>query len=597
MRLRSSLVQQGIFVIVFPLVCQIFVVVGLTGYLSQIRDQQLQTAHARDMISMSYTILLDTITGIFEAHANSDQEGLVGVESTNQQLDIISKDIAILNEKASGNPVELRHAASVDSAARGLIETMKWAAQQQSLGIHNWKRVNDKCYDAVNEGSRNMIDALEALVDAMRPAAAQKSNRASQTGVELLFAVALVNFALALVLGLVYASRIVGSLKSVEKNRALLSQRKTLLPIESEYDEIIELDLAMQSANASLASALEAGSQMIKTAGNLICSLDGDLLFAQANPAAKNILGIEPELLVGKSVREFIDSSAVDMLREAQAKSQESTMQTELSRQDGSVIHTHWSLNPDQASGILFCVVQDTTDKKRREGLRQRFLDAVRVSLRTPIAAISDALQQVLSNPALAEDSQTVQSRVRTDLQRAARSARQCILLIDVLLDSQSAETGSITIETRKASIGGIVAESIEHVRAIAERKHVVIELESNDAIVECDQLKIIQTTINFLSNAIKFSPEGGKIFVGIEANQNHVEVSVTDQGPGIADEHRESIFKPFVQVPGEKAKEGTGLGLAICKQIVEAHGGEIGVSPSRRGESGSTFWYRLPLE
>jgi PAS domain S-box-containing protein len=615
MRLRNSLIQQGIFVIVFPLLCQIVVVLLLAGQVSQIRDQQLQATHARDMISTAYTILLDSITGIFEAYAGGEQEGLASMEDTNKQLDLIGREVAILRDKAGGNPVEARHVLAVDTATRGLIEVMKWVSQQQALGIHNWKRVNDKCYEAGKEGSKNLIDSLQALVDAEKPLANQDALQANQLGVQMLFVIALVNFALALGLGYFYVSRIVGALKAVDKNRQLLAERKPLLPVVAAHDEIIELDLAMQSAQASLSQALEAGTRMIADAGNLICSLDNDLLFIEANPAATKILGVEPADLVGRSVREFIDSAAVEQLREAQSKRQERKFEFQLAQSDGALIHTHWSVNPAEASYVLFCVIQDISEQKRREGMRQRFLDAVQASLRTPIASIVESLEQVIASGAINQNDENVQSvknvqsvpsvqdlqsvqnvqSIRADLKRAKKSARQCILLIDVLLDAQSAETGIIKIEPKSVSIGQVVDDSVELVKNIADKKGVEIECRLLQETVVCDPFKLTQTTVNFLSNAIKFSPPGGKIFVAMEETADFVEVSITDQGPGISEEYREKIFKPFVQVPGEKAKEGTGLGLAICKQIIDAHSGEIGVRPAAHGNSGSTFWYRMP--
>jgi signal transduction histidine kinase len=236
-------------------------------------------------------------------------------------------------------------------------------------------------------------------------------------------------------------------------------------------------------------------------------------------------------------------------------------------------------------------VIEDISEQKRREGMRQRFLDAVRSSLRAPIATISESLENVVASCKFKESEQ----KSRVDLQRAGRSARQCILLIDVLLDAQSAQTGSIQIETKKVSVAHVVEESVELVRTIADRKGVGLELETVEKDVVCDPFKLTQTIVNLLSNAIKFSSEGNKIYIAVKEIDKFVEISVTDEGPGISDEYRNQIFEPFVQVPGEKAKEGTGLGLAICKQIIDAHGGEIGVKPTERGGSGSTFWFKIP--
>ncbi|MBA3855924.1 MAG: hypothetical protein C0507_03345 [Cyanobacteria bacterium PR.3.49] len=603
MRIRNSLVQQGVFVIVFPLILQIVVVFLLSGQVSHIRDEQLKTAHARDMISMSYSLLLDTITAIFEAHSDSEQEGMVGVESTFKQLEIIEKEIETMRQKAGGRPEEAKHVMAVQSAARGLIEAMKWVSLQQAQGIHHWKKVNDKCYEVVNEGSKNMVLALEALVEEEELLSKTAAGSGGQNYIRILFLIALLNFALALGLGYIYVARIVRSLKFVDTNRALLAERKPLVSEFSAPDEIIALNFAMHSAEASLTASLEAGSRMIKDAPNLICSLDNDLLFLEVNPAAAKIIGINPEQLLGMSVREFIDNHSVEQLREAQSRQQESKLEIILTRQDGTTTHTHWSVNPGDAPAALFCVIQDISEQKHREGMRQRFLDAVRSSLRAPIASISESLQNVVASSQFQDSEQ----KSRIDLQRAERSARQCILLIDVLLDAQSAQTGSIQIETKRVSIAHVVEESVELVRTIADKKGVGLELEVIEKEVLCDPFKLTQTIVNFLSNAIKFSSKGDKIYVAIKEIDRAVEVSVTDEGPGISEEYRTQIFKPFVQVPGEKAKEGTGLGLAICKQIVDAHGGEIGVKPNDRGGNsnsdgassrgtGSTFWFKIPV-
>jgi PAS domain S-box-containing protein len=590
MRFKNSLVQQGVFVIAFPLICQVIVVLLLAGNVERIRDEQLKTAHARDMISMSHSLVLDTIHSVYEMHVDSEQVGMLGQESSVRETSKIALAIAEMKRKAEGNAVESRLMLSVDSSASALLECLSWAAVEQGKGRENWKRVNDRCYETMKESSKNFVQSLEELIDSQEPLIKKDTTAANSQVVLVLFCFALINFLLGLGLGLFYISRITGALKRVDENRILLGERKPLLPEISAHDELMQLDLAVHSAAASLTAAFDAGARMIREAGNLICSLDNDLLFLEANPAASKIIGLESEQLVGRSLREFVDGEVIEKFREAQNSRVESKLEVILNRADGSKIHTQWAVKPGDAPVALFCVVQDITEKKRREGLRQRFLDAVRSSLRAPIASIADALQQVTNSDKIAES----EGKARNDLVRANRSARQCILLIDVLLDAQSAESGTIKIEPSSVSFGQVVNDSIELVKNIADKKGVEIVRELKELEIVCDSFKVTQTIVNFLSNAIKFSPEGGKIFVAIEDKGDAVEVSVTDEGPGIAQEYREKIFKPFVQVPGEKAKEGTGLGLAICKQIIEGHRGEIGVRQSSRGATGSTFWFRL---
>ncbi len=112
---------------------------------------------------------------------------------------------------------------------------------------------------------------------------------------------------------------------------------------------------------------------------------------------------------------------------------------------------------------------------------------------------------------------------------------------------------------------------------------------------LRADERKIKQVVLNSLSNAIKFTPEGGRIEVRAVPVDGSVEVSVTDTGVGIAREDQEAVFEEFRQVGGaEKKAESTGLGLALCRKFVELHGGRISVT-SEVG-AGSTFTFTLPL-
>jgi len=112
---------------------------------------------------------------------------------------------------------------------------------------------------------------------------------------------------------------------------------------------------------------------------------------------------------------------------------------------------------------------------------------------------------------------------------------------------------------------------------------------------IQADERKVKQVLLNLLSNALKFTPEGGRIDVRAGLTGGAIEVSVTDTGVGIAPEDQEAIFEEFRQV-GTAAKkvEGTGLGLALCRRFVELHGGRIWVN-SQVGQ-GSTFAFTLPV-
>jgi len=109
------------------------------------------------------------------------------------------------------------------------------------------------------------------------------------------------------------------------------------------------------------------------------------------------------------------------------------------------------------------------------------------------------------------------------------------------------------------------------------------------------DERKIKQVLLNLLSNALKFTPEGGRIDVRAAVSDGMVEVSVADTGVGIAPEDQEAVFEEFRQVGSSAARQqGTGLGLTLCRKFIELHGGKIWVT-SALG-AGSTFTFRLPF-
>jgi two-component system, OmpR family, sensor histidine kinase KdpD len=102
----------------------------------------------------------------------------------------------------------------------------------------------------------------------------------------------------------------------------------------------------------------------------------------------------------------------------------------------------------------------------------------------------------------------------------------------------------------------------------------------------------LTEVVANLLGNAVKYSPSGTVVTMGVEDRGDIVEVTVADRGPGVPLEYREKIFDAFEQTPeAQRAGQGVGLGLAICKMIVQAHGGTIGVRVSAQG---STFWFQL---
>src|SRR5262249_50011568 len=148
----------------------------------------------------------------------------------------------------------------------------------------------------------------------------------------------------------------------------------------------------------------------------------------------------------------------------------------------------------------------------------------------------------------------------------------------------------------RKCSLNEVIQASIDSVSTYADQNGIHLEGPDTQIPLYADPDRIVQVLVNLLSNAIKFSPGDSSVVVSATAVDDEVEVRVKDRGRGVPAHLREAVFERFRQVASSDAtdKGGTGLGLPICKEIVELHGGKIGVE-SEEGQ-GSTFWFRLPL-
>jgi two-component system phosphate regulon sensor histidine kinase PhoR len=142
-----------------------------------------------------------------------------------------------------------------------------------------------------------------------------------------------------------------------------------------------------------------------------------------------------------------------------------------------------------------------------------------------------------------------------------------------------------------------VLIQSTDAIRVLTQPKNISVDIDAGDRhlAVDCDSDAIHQVLMNLLENATKYTPEGGKITVGAQAEDNEIEFYVRDNGIGIPPEHIPRLFERFYRVDKARSRAlgGTGLGLAIVKHLVIAHGGTVRVE-STVGE-GSTFYFRIP--
>jgi signal transduction histidine kinase len=223
---------------------------------------------------------------------------------------------------------------------------------------------------------------------------------------------------------------------------------------------------------------------------------------------------------------------------------------------------------------------------------KSEFLANMSHELRTPLNAVI-GFSEVLSERMFGEINEK-QAEYLADI---LESGRHLLSLINDILDLSKIEAGRLELEPAEFDLPTAIENTLILMRERAQRRAITLgrTVDERLGIICADERKVKQVLLNLLSNALKFTPEGGQINVRAEVRDGTTEISVTDTGVGIAPEDQEAVFEEFRQV-GTAAKkvEGTGLGLAISRKFIELHGGRIWVT-SRVG-SGSTFTFSLPL-
>jgi heavy metal sensor kinase len=247
---------------------------------------------------------------------------------------------------------------------------------------------------------------------------------------------------------------------------------------------------------------------------------------------------------------------------------------------------------PDDELGRLAATFNELFARLERsfEQMRRFTADASH-ELRTPLTVIRSVGEVGLREP---QDEAGYREIIGTMLEEADRLA----LLTSTLLELTRAEGGRGPLRREAIDLGESAREAAEFLGALAEEKEVglALDLPAAAPTVLGDRTVLHQALVNVLDNALKHSPAGTTVTVAVRTNGDRAEVSVADQGPGIAPEHREHVFERFYRAdPSRNSKTGGfGLGLAIARWAVEAHGGRIELE-SEPGR-GSVFRIRLPL-
>jgi K+-sensing histidine kinase KdpD len=233
-------------------------------------------------------------------------------------------------------------------------------------------------------------------------------------------------------------------------------------------------------------------------------------------------------------------------------------------------------------------LTEEAEHLQRLDDDRSALLRSVSHDLRTPLVTIKAVTSDLRDGPAYDE-------KVREELlDLVGDEAERLDRLVANLLSLSRVETGSLKPEPQSLPLDELLTTRVRKLKRVLRNVRVQVDVPFTLPLAEGDYTLVDQVVTNLLENAARHSPDGGNVRVRAREREGWIEVSVSDQGPGVDPDDRDRIFEPFSRGKGSTS---SGVGLAICKAIVEAHGGSIAVQGSdESGRTGATFVFTLPV-
>lgn len=346
-----------------------------------------------------------------------------------------------------------------------------------------------------------------------------------------------------------------------------------------------------------------------------ICLIDQAFTFVEVNPAMLSMLKREASEVVGHKMMDFVPASAIHHLEVMLAGPREGIWRSDFPLVDaeGRLVPIEWNLSPHGEPGLVLAIAIDISERTVMAAQRELMLDreqAARASaerlgrskdefiavlsheLRTPLNAILNWVHVLKKT-----DTPDMLARALSSIERNARIQSR---LVSDILDVSRMDLGKLHLEPEEVDMAEELHGAVSALAASVREKNLDLVVEVIDVTrpLWADAARLQQIIWNLLTNAIKFSPSGGRIVVRCKQDDEGLVLTVQDQGRGIAPEFVPFLFERFTQSDSSSSRlhGGLGLGLSIVKHLVELHGGHVSAASAGLG-LGSTFTVQLPRD
>jgi signal transduction histidine kinase len=355
------------------------------------------------------------------------------------------------------------------------------------------------------------------------------------------------------------------------------------LELRARVDALIRTRALLERAQRAEASVL----QLLENAPDALIGVDGAHRVTFTNLVAQRAFGGDERALQDRPIFELLPTLSPDHLRMA-ADNGGALSDLQIGNE---IFSPTVRFLPSQTDGGFTIALRNVTARRREEARRLDFYSIIAHDLRSPLNAMLLRTEMLLRG-----HRGVLAAEVVSDLRKMDSHMRRLVALINDFLDFARMEEAAHKMERSRVDLVEVIKQIIDDFRPLVENtgQQIRVNLEPRGLISLGDRRRLQQVVSNLAANAIKFSPPQGTIVVSAKVVGSWCEVSVQDQGPGISPEVVPQLFQRYARGSNESSESGgTGLGLLIVREIVEAHGGMVGIESSPG--QGSRFWFRLP--
>jgi PAS domain S-box-containing protein len=324
-------------------------------------------------------------------------------------------------------------------------------------------------------------------------------------------------------------------------------------------DDLPELSYIFEQTSRALQKTSSKERAVVESVLDFVCTIDASGCFASTNAAARDLLGVAADDIIGLPVLDLIaptdKESAARFFEMARSQPDKRTIDLKVTHFNEKQIETRWTALNLTDESLLLCVVQDMSQGLKTERLKQELMSLVSHDLHTPVSSLQKtfALLRSGKHGALNDDGLNL-------LERSERDCQRLIQLTADLLDESRLDDRQMELKIGRCAVGDVAAAAVESVAGLAVARNVLLVVDVPSLTVKGDPLRLEQVMSNLLSNAVKYSPEGGRVTLKAAATGGQALITVVDYGLGISPAKLDQVFERHRQVqdPGRQ-EPGTG--------------------------------------